>query len=218
MLDTVAWHGLGSRAPEGLDQGLTAAAPAAGDRVASALRAPHHSGSFELASLPWFSCQLGPLQPGRTPAHPAIPCFGLQQEIGHGRSRSPLPQLGSGPRLRPRGLHPTERTAPALRGCLLVGRLWWYGFGLRRSKRVHPLELLLAGPLRSRKALMWSDQRAEGGASRRCCRFKRRNREGPQPERRRRGREIGFEFFRKGAPGQLKSLGTDAFAASWTWG
>ena len=162
VLDTVAWHGLGSRATEGLDQGLTAAAPAAGDRVASALRAPHHSGSFELASLPWFSCQLGPLQPGRTPAHPAIPCFGLQQEIGHGRSRSPWPQLGSGPGLRPRGLHPTERTAPALRGCLLVGRRRWYGFGLRRSNRVHPLGLLLAGPLRSRKALMWSDQRAEG--------------------------------------------------------
>ena len=163
------------------------------------------------ARLNWRACPGSPASLGRSnpderlPIPPSLVSV-LQQEIGHGRSRSPLPQLGSGPRLRPRGLHPTERTAPALRGCLLVGRRRWYGFGLRRSKRVHPLGLLLAGPLRSRKALMWSDQRAEGGASRRCCRFKRRNREGPQPERRRRGQEIGFEFFRKGAPGQLKKF------------
>ena len=172
-----------------------AAAPAAGDLVASAGPSPQHSGPLERASLRWFACQLGQRPSARTPAHTAIPCFGLQQGIGQVRGRSLLPQLGPGPRLRPGGLHPTERTAPVLGGWLLGGRGRWYGFGLRRSERVHPLELLLAGPLRSRKALMWSDQPVEGGASRRCCRFKRRNREAPQPGENPRSREIGFESF-----------------------
>ena len=182
-------------ARKGKLRAFTAEAPALGILVSSALPPPEHSGPPQPASRPWWSCQLGQRQSGRTPAHTAIACFGLQQGIGQGRGQSPLPQLGSGPRLRPRGLYPSARAPPGLRGCLLVGRKTWYGFGLRRSERVHPLELLLAGPLRSRKALMWSDQPVEGGASRRCCRFKRRNREAPQPGENPISREIGFESF-----------------------
>ena len=182
-------------ARKGQIRAIGAGAPAAGDLVASALPPPHHSGPLERASLPWFAFQLGQRPPARTPAHTALPCFGLQQGIGQGRARSPLPQLGSGPRLRPGGLHPTERTALALRQDWSREQFEWYGFGLRRSERVHPLELLLAGPLRGRKALMWLDQPVEGGASRRCCRFKRRNRKAPQPGENPRSREIGFESF-----------------------
>ena len=182
-------------ARKGKLRAFTAEAPALGILVSSALPPPQHSGPPQPASRPWWSCQLGQRQSGRTPAHTAIACFGLQQGIGQGRGQSPLPQLGSGPQLRPGGLHPRERTALALRGHWSSGQRKWYGFGLRRSERVHPLELLLAGPLRSRKALMWSDQPVEGGASRRCCRFKRRNREAPQPGENPRSREIGFESF-----------------------
>ena len=159
-VDTVMGMDWVPGARKGKLRGFAAEAPAVGSLVASALPPTQPSGPPQPASLPWpwCSCELGQRQSGRTPAHTAIACFGLQQGIGQGRGRSPLPQLGSGPQLRPGGLHPRESTAFAFREHWSRGQHEWYGFGLRRSKRVYPLELLLAGPLRSRKALMWWDQ------------------------------------------------------------
>ena len=96
-VNTVMDMDLAPGARKGQLRAFGAEAPAVGILVASALPQPHHSRPLERASLPWFACQLGQRRPGRTPAHTALPCFGLQQGIGQGHGRSPLPQLGSDP-------------------------------------------------------------------------------------------------------------------------
>ena len=137
--DTVERHGLG--VPGGRKvwiRAFAAEAPAAGVLVASALPPPQHGGPLEPAILPWFSCPLGPRQSGRSPAHNAIACFGLQQGIGQGRGRNPLPQLGSGSRVHLGGLHTTKRTALALRPDWSSGPQRWYAFRLRARKGFTP--------------------------------------------------------------------------------
>ena len=125
-------------ARKGKLRAFTAEAPALGILVSSALPPPQHSGPPQPASQPWWSCQLGQRQSGRTPAHTALPCFGLQQGIGQGRGRSPLPQLGSGPPTAPWRASSKWTSHLWIEEALVKGRLEWYGFGLRRSKRVHP--------------------------------------------------------------------------------
>ena len=78
---------------------------------------------------------------------------------------------------------------------MAVQGFMWYGFRLRRSNGVHPLRLLLAGLLNGREAGKRSDRKLREARAADAVGSKGGTERHPQPERRRRGQEIGFKFF-----------------------
>ena len=109
-------------------------------------------------------------------------------------------------------------TPPAPRGFLAKGAEGVVRFWTARQKGAEAPALAIAGSLVCRRARKGSGRTTEGGASHRWCRFNQSvAARPPQPERGKKSQGLGEFFFRKGAPGQLKSLGTDASTASWSW-